>query len=191
MLFTLALLSAAGFILWELVTPHPLLSLRVFSNLGFSAGCVVAFALGAGIYGSTYIILLFVQTVQGFTPTRSGLLLMPAGLVLGLVFPIAGQLSDKLPPHIPVMSGLALFGLSCWLSGGADVDTPFWTMAWWVMLGRVGLGVMLPALPPDKLAQGSGSLNFVRQLGGRWVSTCCRWWSTGAPRSTAMRWPRR
>lgn len=130
MLFAVALLSAAGFILWELVTPHPLLSLRVFANLGFSAGCVVACALGAGIYGSTCIIPLFVQTVQGFTPTRSGLLLMPAGLVLGLVFPIAGQLSDKLPPHIPVMSGLALFGLSCWLSGGADVDTPFWTMAW-------------------------------------------------------------
>ncbi|WP_236851685.1 DHA2 family efflux MFS transporter permease subunit [Candidatus Sodalis pierantonius] len=175
-LFTLALLSVAGFILWELVTPHPLLSLQVFSNLGFSAGCVVAFALGAGIYGSTYIIPLFVQTVQGFTPTRSGLLLMPAGLVLGLVFPIAGQLSDKLPPHIHVMSGLVLFGLSCWLSGGADVDTPFWTMAWWVMLGRIGLGVMLPALnagalralPPEKLAQGSGSLNFVRQLGGVW-----------------------
>lgn len=174
MLFAVALLSAAGFILWELVTPHPLLSLRVFANLGFSAGCVVAFALGAGIYGSTYIIPLFVQAVQGFTPTRSGLLLMPAGLVLGLVFPIAGQLSDKLPPHIPVMSGLVLFGLSCWLSGGADVDTPFWTMAWWVMLGLIGLGVMLPALnagalralPPDKLAQGSGSLNFVRQLGG-------------------------
>lgn len=173
-MFTSALITAAAFILWELVAPQPLLSLRVFSNLRFSAGCVVAFALGAGIYGSTYIIPLFVQTVQGYTPTRSGLLLMPSGLVLGLIFPIAGQLSDRLPPHLPVMAGLAIFGLSCWLSGGVDVDTPFWTMALWVVLGRVGLGVMLPALnagalralPADKLAQGSGSLNFVRQLGG-------------------------
>ncbi|WP_083764818.1 hypothetical protein [Sodalis glossinidius] len=61
------------------MTLHPLLSLRVFANSVFSAGCVVAFAIGAGIYGSTYIITLFVQTVQGFTATRSGLLLMPAG----------------------------------------------------------------------------------------------------------------
>ncbi|TKI06527.1 DHA2 family efflux MFS transporter permease subunit [Martelella alba] len=173
-MFAAAFISTAGFILWELFAPQPLLSLRVFNNLRFSAACVVAFALGAGIYGSTYIVPLFVQTVQGFTPTRSGLLLMPSGLVLGLIFPIAGQLSDRMPPHLPVMAGLAIFALSSLLSGGVDVNTPFWTLAGWVVLGRIGLGVMLPALnagglralPPDKLAQGSGSLNFIRQLGG-------------------------
>jgi DHA2 family multidrug resistance protein len=173
-MFVAAVVSAAGFIIWELVAPQPLLSLRVFTNMRFSAGCVVAFALGAGIYGSTYIVPLFVQSIQGYTPTRSGLLLMPSGLMLGVLFPIAGMLSDRLPPHIPVIAGLAIFALSCWLSGGADVDTPFWTMAGWVVLGRVGLGVIMPALnagglralPADKLAQGSGSLNFVRQLGG-------------------------
>ncbi|XBS71576.1 MFS transporter [Acerihabitans sp. KWT182] len=173
-MFVAAVFSTAGFIIWELVAPQPLLSLRVFANMRFSAGCVVAFALGAGIYGSTYIVPLFVQSIQGYTPTRSGLLLMPSGLMLGVLFPIAGMLSDRLPPHIPVIAGLAIFALSCWLSGGADVDTPFWTMAGWVVLGRVGLGVIMPALnagglralPADKLAQGSGSLNFVRQLGG-------------------------
>jgi DHA2 family multidrug resistance protein len=173
-LFASALFCTMGFIIRELMTSAPLLSLRVFANLGFSSGCIVAFALGAGIYGSTYIIPLFVQSIQGYTPTRSGLLLMPAGLILGAVFPLAGQISDHLPARIPVITGLALFGLSAWLSGSADIDTPFWTMAFWVMLGRVGLGVMLPALnagalralPAEKLAQGSGSLNFVRQLGG-------------------------
>src|SRR5476651_345747 len=98
-MFAAAALTSAGFIAWELIAPQPLLSLRVFANARFSAGCVVAFALGAGIYGSTYIIPLFVQTVQGYTPTRSGLLLMPSGLALGLIFPLAGLLSDRLPPH--------------------------------------------------------------------------------------------
>lgn len=173
-LLTCSLFTGTGFILYELRTPHPLLSLRVFANPAFSAGCIVAFALGAGIYASTYIIPLFVQTIQGYTPTRSGLLLMPAGLALGLVFPVAGHISDRAAPHIPIIIGLALFGLSCWLSSGADTDTPFWTMAGWIVLGRIGLGVMLPALnagslralPLDKLAQGAGSLNFIRQLGG-------------------------
>ncbi|MBR1040602.1 DHA2 family efflux MFS transporter permease subunit [Bradyrhizobium viridifuturi] len=173
-MFATATVSTIAFIGFELHTPHPLLSLHVFAVGRFSAGCAVAFALGAGIYGSTYVVPLFVQSVQGYTPTRSGLLLMPAGFILALVFPIAGQLSDRLPPHIPIMTGLALFGLSCWFSGGVDVDTSFWTLALLVMLGRVGLGVMLPALnagalralPRDRLAQGSGSLNFVRQLGG-------------------------
>ncbi|MDD2542522.1 MAG: hypothetical protein PHH28_15995, partial [Desulfuromonadaceae bacterium] len=56
----------------------------------------------------------------------------------------------------------------------ADVDTSFWPLAWWIVLGRIGLGLITPslnagalrALPHDLLAQGSGTLNFVRQLGG-------------------------
>ncbi|WFN57154.1 DHA2 family efflux MFS transporter permease subunit [Dickeya lacustris] len=173
-LLAVAVITMLLFILREFTTPHPLLNLRVFANPAFTSGCIVAFALGAGIYGSTYIIPLFVQSIQGYTPTRSGLLLMPAGLALGMVFPLAGSLSDKLRPHTLVMIGLLLFGLSCWLSSEADTDTPFWTMAWWIVIGRVGLGLMLPAmnagalraLPPHQLAQGAGSLNFVRQLGG-------------------------
>jgi MFS family permease len=135
---------------------------------------VVALALGLGIYGSTYIVPLFVQFVQGFTPTRAGLLLMPSGFVLALVFPIAGYLADRLPPWAPVSVGLAVFGFSNALCSGADVDTSFWALAWWMVLGRIGLGLIMPALnagalralPPELLAQGSGSLNFVRQLGG-------------------------
>lgn len=173
-MLALAVLSAAAFIAYELYTPHPLLNLRVFAFRRFSASCAVAFALGAGIYGTTYIVPLFVQSVQGYTPTRSGLLLMPSGFILALIFPIAGHLSDRVPPHIQITAGLLLFGLGCWLSGGVDVDTPFWTLALWVVLGRIGLGLMVPALnagalravPPDRLAQASGSLNFVRQLGG-------------------------
>ena len=53
-MFAAAAVTATAFIGFELYTPHPLLSLRVFTNGRFSAGCVVAFALGAGIYGSTY-----------------------------------------------------------------------------------------------------------------------------------------
>ncbi|WP_192457592.1 DHA2 family efflux MFS transporter permease subunit [Musicola keenii] len=169
-----SVLCMAGFIVRELTTAHPLLSLRVFANPAFTSGCIVAFVLGAGLYGSTYIIPLFLQGIQGYTPTRSGLLLMPAGLALGMVFPFAGAFSDRLKPHTLVAAGLLLFGISCWLSGDADTDTPFWTMVWWTIIGRVGLGLMLPAmnagslraLPPDQLAQGAGSINFIRQLGG-------------------------
>ncbi len=172
--FTFAILSSLGFIIWELISPNALLNMRVFTSIRFSASCVVAFALGAGIYGSTYIIPLFVQTIQGYTPTRSGLLLMPAGLILLFIFPVAGRVSDRVPARIPISGGLILFGFSFWLATAMDVNTPFWTLAWWVVLGRIGLGFILPALnagalralPDSQLAQGSGSVNFVRQLGG-------------------------
>jgi EmrB/QacA subfamily drug resistance transporter len=173
-LFAGAIAAAAAFMAWELTHQTPLLNLRVFANGGFAASCFVSFVLGVGIFGSTYIVPMFVQLVQGYTATRSGLLLMPAGLMLAVVFPIAGQVSDRMPPWLPVMIGLALFGYSNWLCGDANVDTPFWTFAAWIAFGRIGSGLMTPALnagalralPAELLAQGSGAVNFVRQLGG-------------------------
>ncbi len=172
--FAIALVSGIGFILWELRTPAPMLNLKLFTNRVYAGASIVAFIFGAGIYGSTYLIPLFAQTIQGYTPTRSGLLLMPAGLVLGIVFPIAGRLSDKTPAYAMVMFGLAVFALSSFLMTGVDTDASFWLFAWWIMLGRIGLGFIMPslnagalkALPMALLGQGSGAINFVRQLGG-------------------------
>ena len=173
-LFAAALAAAVAFVVRELTCRMPLLNLRVLANGGFAASCLVAFALGAGIYGSTYIVPLFVQTVQGYTPTRSGLLLMPAGFVLAMASPLGGHLADRLPPWLPIAAGLALFGVSNVLCGGVDIDTSFWSLAGWIVMGRIGLGLITPALnagalralPPEQLAQGSGAVNFVRQFGG-------------------------
>jgi MFS family permease len=151
-----------------------MLNLKLFKLRTFAGAAVVAFIFGAGIYGSTYLVPLFVQTIQGYTPTRSGLLLMPAGLVLGVVFPLAGRLTDRTPAHLPIMAGLLVFALSSLLMAGADTNTSFLAFAWWIVLGRIGLGFImtslnagaLGALPPQLLGQGSGAINFVRQLGG-------------------------
>ena len=172
--FAIAFVTAMGFLAWELRTRSPMLNLKLFANPVYAAASVVAFIFGAGIYGSTYLVPLFVQTIQGYTPTRSGLLLMPAGLILAVVFPIAGRLSDKTPAYATVMFGLAVFALSSFLMAGVDTNTSFWLFAWWIMLGRIGLGFIMPslnagalkALPMTQLGQGSGSINFVRQLGG-------------------------
>ncbi|MFC7541428.1 MFS transporter [Siccirubricoccus deserti] len=99
---------------------------------------------------------------------------MPAGLIMVVVFPIAGRLADRIPVWQPVVAGLLLFALSCWLLRGVDTDTPFWTMALWIMVGRIGLGLTMPsmnagalrALPPRFLGQGAGGINFARQFGG-------------------------
>ena len=163
-----------AFIGWELKTPQPLVNLAVFSNSRYAAAAVVALIFGAGIFGSSYLVPLFVQTVQGYTPTRAGELLIPGGLILGFVFPIAGRLSDRLPAYVLIIAGLFIFGLSNLLLYDVTVDTGFWRVALFVMLGRIGLGLMMPALnagalsvlPPAMLAQGTGTINFVRQLGG-------------------------
>jgi len=170
----IAILAWCGFIWRELTCRHPLLNLRIFSNRQFRAGAVVSFAYGMGIYGSTYLIPLFVQTILHYTPIRSGLLLLPGGLILAGAIIVAGRLTDKYSAHGVVLAGLACFGVSFCLFAGVRASTTFWVMAWWIILGRLGLGLVIPALnagavqtlKPELLNQGSGAINFVRQLGG-------------------------
>ncbi len=171
---TVALLAWVGFLGWQMLAPAPLMDPRVFLHGGFAMASIVAFIYGAAIFGSTYLVPLLVQSVQGYTPTRSGLILMPAGLVVAFVFLAAGRLADFIPPWLPVSSGLMFFAVSCWLMGGVGTETPFWGLALWILLGRVGLGLTMPsmnvgamrALPPRLFGQGAGTINFMRMLGG-------------------------
>jgi EmrB/QacA subfamily drug resistance transporter len=177
--YVLSLLGAAlgvgaAFVKWELRVAQPLVELRALANIQFASAAFVACIFGAGLFGSVYLVPLCVQIVQGFSPLEAGLVLMPAGLVLGAVLPIGGYLTDRLPARWLIMTGLACFALSSWWMGSADANTPFWTFAWWIVLGRIGLGLINPslnvaalrALPPKLLGQGAGMINFFRQLGG-------------------------
>jgi DHA2 family multidrug resistance protein len=166
--------SALAFVTWQGFARSPLMDLRLFHHWGFAGAAMVAFIYGGAIFGSTYLLPLLVQTVQGYTPTRSGLILMPAGFAVAFAFLLAGRLADFLPPWLPVCFGLLLFAYSSWLISGVGTDSSFWQLAIWIMIGRVGLGLTMPnmnvgamrALPPSLLGQGAGSINFFRMLGG-------------------------
>ena len=172
--FSIALFAGAAFIWWELRSDRPMLDLRLFANPAFTAASMIAFILGAGLFGSTYLLPLFVQTIQGLTPTQAGLLLMPSGFVLVLVFPLAGRLSDRMPAGWLIGAGMLIFAYSSYLTAAISVETAFWTLAWWTMLSRIGLGLVFPSLtaaslqvlPGELVGQGSGAGNFIRQLGG-------------------------
>ena len=101
--------ATVAFVLWELYTPRALLDMRIFANLEFAAAAVIAFIFGAGMMGSTYIIPVFVQTIIGFTPLLAGLMMMPAGIMLAFIFPLAGRMSDAMPASIMIIGGLVLF----------------------------------------------------------------------------------
>jgi len=173
-LLAIAVVGAAAFLIWELYTPQPLVNVRVLWNGQFASAAVVAWMFGVGLFGSTYLVPLFVQTVQGYTPYISGLLLMPGGLILGVFMPLAGFLSDRMPARGLVISGLVCFILSSYWLAKVDVNSGFWMVAGCVVLSRIGLGLIKPslnvtalrALRPELLGQGAGMINFARQLGG-------------------------
>lgn len=173
-LIAIATVGICVFIAWELSRPQPLVDLRVLVNGQFTCAALVACLFGVGLFGSTYLVPLFVQTVQGYTPLAAGLLLMPAGLVMGLFMPFSGYMSDRIPTRGLIISGLLCFAASSFWLASVDVNSPFWTVAGSVMLSRIGLGLIKPSLNvtalrslrPELLGQGAGMINFARQLGG-------------------------
>jgi MFS transporter, DHA2 family, multidrug resistance protein len=166
--------SGIAFLYWQWYTQDPLLDLTLFMHPSFVAASIVTFVLGAGLFGSTYLLPLFLQGIQGLTPYDSGVLLVPAGLVMAVVFPVAGRLSDELAPRNLILAGLLIFAVSSLLFRSVDAATPFATLVLWVAIGRIGLSLIFPCLnaaalrplPLELLAQGAAAINFLRQLGG-------------------------
>ena len=177
--WTLALAGAGvalsiGFVGWERRTPRALLRVELFRHRGFVGAALVAFAYGAGLFGTTYLVPVLVQEISGFNAREAGLLLAPPGIVLALAMTVGGRLTDRLTPRLVVITGLVLFAASTLLFTRADTATGFWTLAAWLALGRVGLGLVIPALNVGavqalrgaELAYASAGVNFIRQLGG-------------------------
>lgn len=152
----------------------PLVDLRLFGVRSFAMGCIVAFVYGAAMFGSTYLLPLFIQMGMGLSAGWSGNLLLPAGLVLALTIPWGGRLADRRPTHWLVGGGTALLALSFALMLLVDAHTSLWVLAGFIIIGRIGLGFVLPSLnlgamrPLEKalIAQGSSAISFVRMLGG-------------------------
>ena len=173
-LLGVAFYSFVLFLWWETRAAKPMLNLKLFLNGRFLAAAIVTLVLGIGLYGSTYLLPLFLQTLQHITPTDSGLLMLPAGLCMAVFFPIAGTLSDHIQPRLTIIGGLILFGISSWLMRLVDVNTPYTLLVFWALIGRIGLALIFPSLnaaslsslPLNLLSQGSGAINFLRQLGG-------------------------
>lgn len=170
----------SSFALWALFissqvkNPNPLLNLTIFAHRRYAMYAITAFVFGAGLYGSTYLIPMFLQLVQGSSPTDSGLAMMPAGFAMAVAIPLCGRLADRYNPRNLIALGSVFFALSFFLMRAADGDTSFWTFAWWTVIGRIGIGLAVPsmslgalkAVPMEIIGQASGVLNFVRQLGG-------------------------
>jgi nitrate/nitrite transporter NarK len=172
----LALAAVAGiaFLVWELSVPHPLVNIRVLAVGPFAAAACVAVVFGIGQFGTTFLIPLFVQTIQGLTPLDAGLLLMPGALLLGVFMPVGGYLCDRLPARALLITGLSAFALSTYWLRHVDVNTAFWWILFTVVVSRLGQALINPtlnatamrSLQTAQLRQGAGMINFFRQLGG-------------------------
>ena len=172
-LFTLGVVGAIGFAWRQIYGDAPFINLALFRNVQFVAASAIAFFAGCAFLSSTFMVPLFVQQIQNYTPLYAGLMMMPGGISLLLMYPITGRLADAWPPHILIYIGLICFGIAFLALATADVNTPFWTIVSFTIFIRAGTAFTRPvtnaaalrSLPPELLNQGSGAVNLMRQLG--------------------------
>ena len=174
MLMAVAAACVAGFVFWQRRVESPLLDLRLFSYRQFAMGAVVAFIYGAGLYGSTYLVPVYMQVALAYAPSRAGLVLLPAGLVLAVTIILAGRLTNRIEPFRLVSFGLAALAVSFFLMATNTRATSYLLLIAIAVVGRIGLGFVLPSLSLGAMRgvdftlipQGSSAVNFLRQLGG-------------------------
>ena len=159
----------------------PLMNLALFAYRPFAMGSVVAFIYGTALFGSTYLLPVYMQLGLNLSASHVGTILLPAGLVLAVTIAGVGRLADQQPTWLLVSIGLALLSASFALMSTLTLVTGLWALVALSILGRVGLGFILPSLnlgslrslPESLLSQGSSAINFARMLGGAiGVSLC-------------------
>jgi EmrB/QacA subfamily drug resistance transporter len=166
--------AVLGFIVHQRRGSRPLMELRLFGHRAFAMGGVVAFTYGMALFGSTYLVPVFMQIGLTLPPSQAGVALLPAGLVLAVTIPLAGRLADRQPVARIVAVGLLLLAASFFLMVTVGAASSLWWIVAWAIVGRIGLGFVLPSLnlgamrglPEELISQGASTINFMRQLGG-------------------------
>ena len=180
-----ALAALMSFLWWQrrMATTgrEPLMNLALFGHRQFAMGSIVAFIYGTALFGSTYLLPVYMQVGLHLSASHVGTILLPAGIVLAVTIPLVGRLADRAPTWLLVSIGLALLALSFALMMLMRLDSGLWMLVVFAIIGRVGLGFILPSLnlgamrplPKPMIPQGASAISFVRMLGGAaGVSLC-------------------
>ncbi len=172
--FVVAVASLAAFALLEARQRLPMLELGLFRNRGFAGANTVMLLVGLAMFGVFFYVSLYVQQVLGYSPVQAGASFLPWTILIILLAPQAGRLSDRFGPRPFVASGMAVVAGSLFLFSRMGVHESFWALLPAMLLGGVGMSAaMAPttaaamsSVRPDKAGVGSAVLNSARQVGG-------------------------
>ena len=173
-LLFLSVASMCGFIRRTLHANHPIVDLSAFANRNFTIGCILSFILGIGLFGSVYLMPVFLAFVRGHNALEIGMIMLVTGVAQLSIAPIAVALEQRFDARLLTAAGFALFATGLAMSSiqtpQTDDDAMFWPQV------IRGVGIMFCLLPPTRLALGglnleripdaSGLFNLMRNLGG-------------------------
>jgi EmrB/QacA subfamily drug resistance transporter len=173
-LFAIAVVALAAFVFLELHQRLPMLDLSLFRDPGFSGANAVMFLIGLAMFGIFFYNSLFLQRVLDYGAIKTGATFLPMTVLIILVAPPAGKLSDRIGPRWLMGAGMTLLTGSLLLFGTLDAQSSWWNIVPGLLVGGVGMAVtMAPttaaamaSVPVDKAGVGSAVINSMRQVGG-------------------------
>ena len=168
-------LIGVALLVWrELSIDHPVINFRVLRHRDVWIGVVIGVMFGVGLFGSVFILPIFLQGNLRMSAWQTGMVILPGAIMTAISMVIAGRLSNRVDARVMVCVGVLLFGFSMWrlshitpLSGAHDF---FWPLVW----RGLGLGLMfvpltnitLADLDPREVQDGAAISIFARSLGG-------------------------
>ncbi len=176
----LSAISLIAMLFWELSprNPQPVVNFRILKSRELASSLMLFVALGMGLYGGIYLFPLFAQTVLGFTPTQTGMALLPGGIATGISVVVCGRILNgpkpMVDPRLIIFSGMVMFTVSMWMLGHLTTQSgePDARLALIVRGAALGLLftpinlIALGSVPRSEVQQASGLINLTRQLGG-------------------------
>ncbi len=170
----LSFIGLVVFLIVELTVEHPLIELRLLKNLNFGLANVILFIFGLGMFGSTFLLPLYLQNSLGYTAFQAGTVFLPVGILQALASPISGYLADKGNPKIPIFIGIVMLSVSLYMNYFLSLYSEREQIMVSLYIRGFAMGLLftplstiaLSEVPGAKIAQASGLFNVIRQVGG-------------------------
>jgi DHA2 family multidrug resistance protein len=173
-LAVIAAIALTLFVVIELTTDKPVLNLRILLRRNFGFGVLANFLLGVALYGSVYILPVYLARIQGYNSEQIGMVLAWTGLPQLVLIPLVPRLMKRVDPRIVIGVGFALFAASNFMNISMDNDYATDQLFWPNIVRAIGQALVLTPLSavatagiePENAGTASGLFNMMRNLGG-------------------------
>jgi EmrB/QacA subfamily drug resistance transporter len=164
----------AAFVSYERRIAFPSLDVRLFANPRFSAAVAAVGLVFFAAMGSMFFTAFYLQLVRGYSPLRTGLLMVPFAVAQMIFAPRSSAMVRRYGPRAVMAVGMALGMVSLGMFAFVTATTPVWIVAALAFLQGVALANVMPpatesvmsSLPREKAGVGSAVSNTIRQVGG-------------------------
>jgi len=177
MIVSCAVISTATFIAFiarELITPFPIVDLRIFKNRNFSVGTVLILLVGALLYSTTAILPLFLQNLLSYSALAAGLAITPRGIGALLATIVVGRIVGRVSNRLLICASALLLAYACFALGNINLELAPSNLLWPIILsGVAAASIFIPlttsamgTLSREQMGNASGIFNLMRNVGG-------------------------